>query len=306
MKEVVVLSGKGGTGKTSVSAALAMLAPDKVLADCDVDAANLHLVVGAAVLESHAYTSGFAPEIDAGACRRCGHCTEVCRFGAIAGGELTSPLACEGCGVCAFNCPAHAIMMRDKPAGHWMVSQTRFGRLVHAELGLAIESSGKLVSQVRREAKKLAEKQRAPLIITDGPPGIGCPVIAAITGADLVLAVVEPSVSAMHDLARLVALCRHFRTEVAVCINKATLNSVNTNSLLAWCDKNGIAVIGRLPYSEVFRAAAREGRTVLEMNDAAIAEKVLELWHNLARRLDIPPEADMWHKFASLFRRRGK
>lgn len=296
MKELVIMSGKGGTGKTSISAALAFLAPDKVLADCDVDAANLHLLVGAMKRESREFFAGFEPEVNAAECLHCGKCTALCRFKAIVDGVITSPFACEGCGVCAFNCPAHAISMRDKRAGRWLVSDTRFGTLVHAELGLAVENSGKLVSKVRQEAKRLAEKQQAPLIITDGPPGIGCPAIATITGADLVLAVVEPSLSAIHDLERLRSLCGHFRTPVAVCINKATLSADNTRTLKESLTANGVPVVGEIAYDGVFRSAVQAGRTVMETDNARVQESLLALWFNLSALLMVNREESVVHK----------
>lgn len=296
MKELVVMSGKGGTGKTSISAALAYLAPEKVLADCDVDAANLHLLVGAKQRESHDFLAGFEPEVNSEKCLGCGICTSLCRFNAIDNGVVTSPFACEGCGVCAFNCPEHAISMRDKSAGKWLVSDTRFGLLIHAELGLAVENSGKLVSRVRLEAKKAAEKQKAPLIITDGPPGIGCPAIATVTGADLVLAVVEPSLSAMHDLERLRSLCGHFRVPVAVCINKATLSPANTGTLKDLLAANDVPVVGEIPYDSVFRSSVQAGRTVMETDNVAIQEKMLELWYNLSALLGVTRSESFVHK----------
>ncbi|HMM22441.1 MAG TPA: ATP-binding protein [Selenomonadales bacterium] len=288
MKEIVVVSGKGGTGKTSISAALAFLAPQKVIVDCDVDAANFHLVSGAAIRETHEFTAGFAPQINKDACTGCGKCTDLCRFGAITAGVITAPLHCEGCGVCAFNCPEHAINMQEKQAGHWFVSDTRFGSLVHAELGLAVENSGKLVSKVRQEGKRIAEADRLPLVITDGPPGIGCPAIAALSGASLALAVVEPSLSGIHDLERLADLVAHFEVPLAVCINKSTLHPENTRRIITWCQDRGIPVVGRLPYSDTFRTAVRSGQTVLETADAAIQEAVTEMWHILAKRLNVP------------------
>lgn len=296
MKELVVLSGKGGTGKTSISAALAFLAPEKVLADCDVDAANLHLLIGAQERESHEFTAGFEPDVNMEECLHCGKCTDLCRFKAINSGVITTSFACEGCGVCAFNCPAHAISMRDKKAGNWLVSDTRFGTMVHAELGLAVENSGKLVSRVRQEAKKLAERQQAPLIITDGPPGIGCPAIATVTGADLVLAVVEPSLSAMHDFERLRTLCGHFKTPVAVCINKATLSTANTSTLKDLLARNEVPVVGEIPYNSVFRTAVQAGRTVMEADNAAIQETILELWFNLSALLGVYHDESVVHK----------
>jgi MinD superfamily P-loop ATPase len=289
VKELVIVSGKGGTGKTSISAALAFLAPQKILVDCDVDAANFHLISGAAIRQTHTFTAGFEPYIDPETCTRCGKCTSLCRFNAMQDGIITAPLNCEGCGVCAFNCPAHAISMKEKEAGEWFVSDTRFGCLVHAELGLSVENSGKLVSNVRQKAKELARAKHLPLIITDGPPGIGCPAIAALSGASLALAVVEPSLSSMHDLERLADLVTHFNIPLAVCINKSTLHPENTQKLIAWCTSHAIPIAGQLPYSERFRTAVQSGKTVLEMPDNTEVKAALEaLWTNLADKLDVP------------------
>ncbi len=295
MKELVIVSGKGGTGKTSISAALAFLAPQKILVDCDVDAANLHLISGATIRERHAFNAGFEPYTDDALCRRCGKCSEVCRFNAIRCGVIEM-LNCEGCGVCAFNCPEHAITMREKQAGQWFQSDTRFGSLTHAELGLSVENSGKLVSQVRREGKKLAQKNRLPLMITDGPPGIGCPAIAALSGATLVLAVVEPSMSSMHDLKRLAELVTHFALPLMVCVNKSTLHPENTKELLAWCHSQGLPVAGQIPYSDVFRTALQTGQTVMDLDDSDVHAAVHRLWQSLAKRLDIPAEKDWTQK----------
>ncbi|MEG6584863.1 ATP-binding protein [Dendrosporobacter sp. 1207_IL3150] len=288
MKELVIVSGKGGTGKTSISAALAYLAPRKVLVDCDVDAANFHLISGAKIKKTNEFKAGFEPYIDEKACFKCGQCTVLCRFKAITDGVVTSSLNCEGCGVCAFNCPEHAISMREKQAGHWFISDTRLGCLVHAELGLAIENSGKLVSKVRQEAKKIASDLRLPLIITDGPPGIGCPAIASLSGANLVLAVVEPSVSSMHDLKRLTDLVSHFGLPLLICINKSTLHPENTQEIINWCKNNSILVAGQLPYSDIFSKAAQAGKSVLEMpENAKVKTSLLELWYNLADKLEL-------------------
>ncbi|VBB08368.1 Hypothetical protein LUCI_3640 [Lucifera butyrica] len=288
MKELVVVSGKGGTGKTSISAALAFLAPQKVIVDCDVDAANFHLVSGAVIRETHEFKAGFEPYIDKDTCINCGRCTELCRFSAITAGVVTTPLNCEGCGVCAFNCPAHAISMKEKQAGHWFISDSRFGKLIHAELGLAVENSGKLVSKVRQEGKRVAEAQHLPLIITDGPPGIGCPAIAALSGANLALAAVEPSLSGIHDLQRLADLTAHFHLPMAVCINKSTLHPENTQHIISWCHDREISVVGQLPYSDSFRTAVQSGKTVLEVADTAARECITEMWHSIAKQLNIP------------------
>ncbi|MEN6412645.1 MAG: ATP-binding protein [Veillonellales bacterium] len=288
MKELVIVSGKGGTGKTSISAALAFIALHKILVDCDVDAANLHLISGAVLNESHEFTAGFEPHIDKSRCTACGKCTDLCRFGAITNGVLTSPFNCEGCGVCSFNCPAQAIQMQNKKAGQWFISDTRLGRLVHAELGLSVENSGKLVNKVRQEAKKIAAAEQISLIITDGPPGIGCPAIAALSGADLALAVVEPSITGIHDLTRLVDLVSHFNLPLTVCINKSNLHPENTRNLIAWCQQNAIAVAGQLPYSDIFRHAVQDGKTVMEMpSNEDVKQPLIELWINLLNRLAI-------------------
>ncbi|SMD11442.1 ATP-binding protein [Sporomusa malonica] len=287
MKELVIVSGKGGTGKTSISAALAFLAHKKIMIDCDVDAANFHLISGAVIRETHEFKAGFEPQINKTVCTHCGKCTALCRFGAIADGVITTPLNCEGCGVCAFNCPEHAIGMQEKRAGNWFSSDTRFGCLIHAELGLAIENSGKLVSKVRQEAKKIATAKHLPLIITDGPPGIGCPAIAALSGASLVLAVVEPSVSSMHDLMRLVDLVTHFNLPLAVCINKSTLHPENTKDLIAWCNSKALPIVGQVPYSDAFRCSVQSGKTVLEIPNVEVKDSLTNLWHNLAKYLDV-------------------
>ncbi len=290
MKELVVVSGKGGTGKTSISAALAYLAPHKVLVDCDVDAANFHLISNAVIQDTNTFTAGFEPCIDSQMCTHCGRCTDLCKYGAIRSGVITSPLDCEGCGVCADHCPAHAIVMQEKQAGQWFRSETRLGPLIHAELGLAIENSGKLVSKIRQEARRLAEDNHLPLIITDGPPGIGCPTIAALSGASLALIVTEPSLSGIHDFERLIDLSEHFHLPVAVCINKSSLHPENAHQIETWCAGKGIPVIGRLPYSDTFRNAVKSGKTVLETRDNEVKTGMITMWNELARLLELPSQ----------------
>lgn len=290
MKELVIVSGKGGTGKTCISAALSLLAPRKVMVDCDVDAANLHLVCDAVIKKSFEFKAGFEPVVDQDACVRCGLCTAHCRFEAIMDGEIIEPLQCEGCGVCSFVCPAQAITLREKQAGYWFIADTRLGQLIYAELGMAIENSGKLVSRVRQAAKELAAANELPLMITDGPPGIGCPAIAALSGANLALAVVEPSLSGMHDLRRVVDLAAYFGIPVAVCINKSTLHRENTRAIIAWCRQAEIPVVGQIPYSDAFRTAVLNGTTVLETADDRLKKQLTLLWENSMRLLDISEE----------------
>lgn len=287
MKELVIVSGKGGTGKTSISAALAYLAPHKVMVDCDVDAANLHLVSGAVIQKSNIFTAGFEPVIDLAICTNCGKCTDACRFAAIASGTITDPLSCEGCGVCEFVCPAKAIHMREKQAGQWFIADTAYGQLVYAELGVSVENSGKLVSKVRQQAKEIASSNNLPLIIVDGPPGIGCPAIAALSGANLALAVVEPSLSSMHDLSRLVDLADFFALPIAVCINKSTLHRENTQCIIEWCNSKEIPIVGQLPYSDAFRAAVSLEKTVMDMDDTNVKDQMTEMWRKLSECLEI-------------------
>ncbi|GAH53639.1 unnamed protein product, partial [marine sediment metagenome] len=228
MKELVIVSGKGGTGKTSVVAAFAALAESKVLADCDVDAADLHLVLEPTILTREDFSGGSCARIEAENCTACGKCQEVCRFEAIScngpaneGVEKTysvDPIACEGCGVCSLVCPTEAVIFEPVVNGQWYISETRHGPMVHAKLGIAQENSGKLVSLVRNQAKKIAEEQALNLVIIDGSPGIGCPVIASITGADLVLVVTEPTLSGQHDLERVSQLTRHFGIKTLVSV----------------------------------------------------------------------------------------
>ncbi|GAH59822.1 unnamed protein product, partial [marine sediment metagenome] len=209
MKEVVVLSGKGGTGKTSIAASFAALAQSKVLVDCDVDAADLHLLLEPQIKEENEFWSGQVASIDKERCTECGLCQEVCRFGAIKD-YVVDEISCEGCELCSQICPVDAITMRPCMAGHWFISDTRYGALVHARLGIAEENSGKLVTLVRNNARLIAKKGELDYIISDGPPGIGCPVIASLSGANLALLVTEPTLSGIHDLERVIGVCRHF------------------------------------------------------------------------------------------------
>ncbi len=284
MKELVVLSGKGGTGKTTLVGSFAALAKHKVLADCDVDAADLHLLLAPSVRETHEFTSGQLAAIERARCTGCGLCVEHCRFDAIHDFTV-DPLACEGCGFCARVCPEGAITMTERLSGHWYLSDTVYGPLVHARLGIGEENSGKLVTTVRNAARALAEREGSELIISDGPPGIGCPVISSLSGADLALLVTEPTLSGIHDLERVVGACRHFGAPAAVCINQYDVSEENSRRIEDWCGTEDIPVVGRLPYDDAIPQAIARGVPVVKTRRDGIARDIENLWDVLAGRL---------------------
>ncbi len=284
MKELVVVSGKGGTGKTSLVAAFADLASDKVLADCDVDAPDLHLVLRPEIEHREDFYSGYLPRVQNESCLGCGVCEQACRFGAIELDRSPLPIAwiteyqCEGCGVCARVCPEGAISNEPRHCGELFLSTTKHGPLVHARLDVAAENSGKLVTRVRKEARQLAESQGRGLVIVDGPPGIGCPVIASIGGADLVLGVTEPSIAGQHDLERLVGVARHFDVPVAVCINKSDLAPEITRQLCNWCAGHGVPVVGEVPYDPTVTEAQIVGSSVIGLDRGPAAKAMADIW----------------------------
>jgi MinD superfamily P-loop ATPase len=281
MKEIVVLSGKGGTGKTTVVASFAALAKNKVLCDCDVDAADLHLLLKPDAKETHDFKSGQTAVIDEKLCTRCGLCEEVCRFEAITDLKI-DPTACEGCGFCARVCPDKAITMEENLAGHWFVSDTKSGPLVHARLGIAQENSGKLVTVVRQNARSIVQKEGFDYIITDGPPGIGCPVISSLSGANLALLVTEPTLSGMHDLERVIGVCRHFGVPPLVCINKYDLNEDNTSQIERYCLEQGIEVAAKLPFDNIVTESLIHGVPVVEYSKDGIARQLENLWSRIS------------------------
>lgn len=284
MKEVVVLSGKGGTGKTSIVGSFAALARRKVLADCDVDAADLHLILKPAVRENHQFWSGQVAVIDEEKCTQCGLCQELCRFDAITDLKV-DPVSCEGCGFCSQACPAEAIIMKENLSGHWFISDTKYGLLVHARLGIAQENSGKLVALVRQQAKLIAEKQEIDYIISDGPPGIGCPVISSLSGANLALLVTEPTLSGIHDLERVLGVCRHFDVPVLVCINKYDLNEDNTRQIESYCLGQGVEVASRVPFDNVVTEALVQGLPVVEYSQGKVTHEIESLWQHVSHTL---------------------
>ncbi|HOP41748.1 MAG TPA: ATP-binding protein [Geobacteraceae bacterium] len=283
--ELVVISGKGGTGKTSLTASFAVLAEKSIIADCDVDAADLHLILSPRVRERSEFRSGNEAVIRSSECTGCGKCLELCRFDAVlAGGPgepyAIDPVSCEGCGVCVRFCPVQAIDFPESLCGEWMISETRCGSMVHARLGVAAENSGKLVSTVRREARRIAEEEECALVIVDGPPGIGCPVIASLTGSTLALVVTEPTVSGEHDLERVLKLTRHFEIPAAVCVNKWDLNQAMTERIEALAERLGARVAGRVRYDEAVTAAQLLEKAVVEI-DAPSAGDIRDIWKSL-------------------------
>jgi MinD superfamily P-loop ATPase len=285
-KQLVVLSGKGGTGKTSVVAALAALATDKVLADCDVDAADLHLVLDPQRRHREPFKAGKEARIVPERCSACGECIEHCRFGAISmvggnGGRsvyAVDHLACEGCGLCARVCTCNAVEMLAREQGEWFISDTRHGPLVHARLDIGGENSGKLVTLVRSQALALAQEIGADLVLVDGPPGIGCPVIASVTGADLVLAVTEPTVSGAHDLERAASLVESFGLPLAVCINKTDLNPDVAERIRELSAAGGFPLVGELCYDTAVVRAQVKGQSIVEYGDSPVADQIRDMW----------------------------
>ncbi|MCR4406872.1 MAG: ATP-binding protein [Anaerolineae bacterium] len=314
MRQLVILSGKGGTGKTTVTAALAHLASQEfpiVLADADVDAANLELVLSPTKLEEHDFYGGQVAIIDPEKCIACGICAEVCRFEAVMtpspspqpppspprAGERegvtpqaarvgegvyhVDPIACEGCASCFYQCPVEAIRMEEQLAGRWFRSDTRFGPLFHAHLFAAQENSGKLVTLVKQQARLLALDIGAGLLLVDGPPGIGCPVISASAGADLALLVTEPTVSGVHDLERALSTVNHFGVPALVCINKYDVNPDRSREIAAFCAERGIEVAGKIPFDTVVTEAMVQGLPVTAFSNGAVSRELRRVWARL-------------------------
>lgn len=281
MKEIVVLSGKGGTGKTSLTAVFQALAGRSVLVDCDVDAANLHLLLHPAVEQSHYFSGGARARVDSMLCTGCGDCVELCRAGAIEldGTATVDRLHCEGCGVCARFCPAAAISMVPRVDGQWFVSRIDGGPMFHARLAPGQDNSGRLVSTLRQAARERALQCGAQWILVDGPPGVGCPAISALTGADYVVLVTEPTVSGYSDLQRIAALADHFAIPAGIIINKADLNPEMTAGVEAYAVSGHRDLLGRVAYDPVFTRAQLEGGIVLHCASRPLRTSLENIWH---------------------------
>jgi MinD superfamily P-loop ATPase len=291
MNEIVIISGKGGTGKTSITASFALLGMEEVVvADCDVDAANMHLLLKPDFAHSEPFYSGEVAEIDTDKCINCGECKIICRFDAVhftEGQHHIEPLNCEGCGYCARICPEEAITNKTVLAGNWFVSKIRSGStMVHARLGIGADNSGKLVARVRDEARKVAKEKGLSTIVIDGSPGIGCPVISSLTGASYVVLVTEPTLSGLHDLKRVLELVRRFGIEAGCIINKADINPELTKDISSFLKEVKIKEIASIPYDESFTEAMTQGKTILEVNNTPSGELVKQSWKYIHEKIN--------------------
>lgn len=281
MKQIVVISGKGGTGKTILTASFASLAKNKVMADCDVDAADLHLLLQPEIKERHEFRSGVTATIDKELCQSCGECISVCRFNAISGDFIVDPISCEGCTICSYVCPTGAIKLEENLSGEWFVSDTKYGPFVHAKLGIAEENSGKLVSVIRQKAKEIAKKENLDYVIIDGPPGIGCPVIASLADVDLAIIITEPTLSGIHDMERVALVSKHFKVSTKVVINKFDINLENTEEIKKICQKEDIELVAQLPFSEKVSESIVKGVPLVEYNNGQMSRDINLLWEKI-------------------------
>jgi MinD superfamily P-loop ATPase len=281
MKQIVIISGKGGTGKTVLTASLASLAKDKVMVDCDVDAADLHLLLNPSVKERFEFRSGQTARLDIDKCSECGECIDRCRFDAIGKDFVIDPVSCEGCGLCSRICPCGAIAMEENISGEWFISDTPYGSFVHARLGIAEDNSGKLVSVVRQAAKDIAKREKKSYILIDGPPGIGCPVIAAITDTDLAVVVTEPTLSGIHDMLRIIDTTGHFQIPVRVVINKFDLNPENSEKIAEICASKKIEIMGRIPFSAEVPRSLVKAVPYVEFAHDDVTEEMISIWNKM-------------------------
>jgi len=282
MKQLTILSGKGGTGKTSITASFAVLAKNAVVADCDVDAPDLHMLLHPEIIKTQEFMGSKVAVIDEAKCVKCGFCRETCSFDAITSDLKVDAIACEGCGVCAVACPAQAIALTPRISGNAYISKTKYGFMSHALLYPGESNSGKLVTLVRQNAKILAEKENCDLIIIDSSPGIGCPVIASITGVNAALVVTEPTLSGIHDLERVLKLLDHFNVVPFVCINMYDVNADNTDKILSFCRENRIDVVGIIPFSPEVTHAMVNGKTIVEYSpESSVTEEITSMWKKM-------------------------
>ena len=281
MKQLTVISGKGGTGKTILTASFAALAENKVMIDCDVDAADLHLLLHPMKKERHDFKSGRTAMIDKKLCLECGKCVDVCRFNAISKDFIVDPVSCEGCGLCSHICPADAIEMEENRSGEWFVSDTKYGPFVHAKLGIAEENSGKLVAKIRQIGKEIAEDGNFDYVIIDGPPGIGCPVFASLTGVDLAVIITEPTLSGIHDMKRVAEVVNHFDIDLKVVVNKYDLNPENTRQIQMFCEEKEIEMAGYIPFSQVVIESIENAVPLVEFTGDDVSKDVVNICNKI-------------------------
>ncbi|MDD3726396.1 MAG: ATP-binding protein [Candidatus Ratteibacteria bacterium] len=293
MKTVVVISGKGGTGKTFFTASLAVIVKSKVMVDCDVDAANLYILLHPEIEKEEIFKGGYEAEIDEDICIRCGKCLAICRFEAVKTVKdnkgtidriVIDPFSCEGCGACTYGCPVEAISINEKESGRYFISNTKYGPFVFAKMDIAAENSGKLVTKIRQEGYKLAEERSADYIIIDGPPGIGCPVIASMSGTDLALIITEPTLSGISDMERVMEVATFFGIEAKVVINKYDLNTENTVKIEKICKDRNINIVGYIPFSENVPASIVQTVPYVEFSDDIVSEAIKDIWKNITKQ----------------------
>jgi MinD superfamily P-loop ATPase len=279
MKQLTILSGKGGTGKTTITASFVVLAKNTVVADCDVDAPDLHMLLHPEVVKTQEFKGAKVAVIDEAECTECGLCREKCRFDAITEDVEIDPISCEGCGVCTIICPVNAVTLTERISGHAYISKTKYGFMAHAMLRPGEANSGKLVTLVRQNAKILAEKEHSDLIVIDGSPGIGCPVIASVTGVNAGLVVTEPTMSGIHDLERALQLLRHFNVPQFVCINMYDINKENADKIVDFCRENDIEFVGKIPFDPMVTEAMVNGKTIVEyVPESHVAKEIQKMW----------------------------
>jgi MinD superfamily P-loop ATPase len=281
MKQIAILSGKGGTGKTTITASFSVLAKNAVMADCDVDAPDLHMLLHPQIIETSEFKGSKLAVIDI-ACTKCGYCRENCRFDAITENFEVDTFACEGCGVCTVICPVNAVTLTERISGYAYISKTKYGFVSHAMLTPGESNSGKLVTLVRQNAKIVAKKENSDFIIIDGSPGIGCPVIASVTGVDVGLVVAEPTMSGIHDLERALQLLEHFRVTPIVCINMYDINEENTEKIVRFCKENEIEVVGKVPFNQVVTEAMVNGQPIVVFSPKCdVSKEIKQMWERV-------------------------
>ncbi|MEA1865997.1 MAG: ATP-binding protein [Euryarchaeota archaeon] len=284
MKQITIISGKGGTGKTTLVASFAALAENIVIADCDVDAPDLHLLLHPEIVKREEFKGLNVAVMDKEKCIECGICEAACRFKAISdteSGYAVNPTRCEGCGVCVFVCDSDAITLAERVSGHAFISKTKYGTMAHAQLNIAEEASGKLVTVVRNNAQRVAEEEGSDLILIDGSPGIGCPVIASLTGVDMALVITEPTMSGLHDLERILNVTRHFGIASVVCINKYDINEANSRKITEFCQERGVTIVRNIPYDPVVTEAMVAAMPVVEFADGEVSDAIKEIWASI-------------------------